>query len=319
MFGLSRGYKVAAAFIVAGCILGSAGALLGQGAGPPLITSPTGTEIVPVTSGTLATGMQLNTIKTFVGSGGSAGPVAATTLSASGAVSGTGFTNRFATPGPIGNTTASSGAFTTLSASSTVSGTGFSTYLASPPAIGGGTPAAGTFSTLVATTVNGNTITTGTGTLTLGTGKTLTASNSLTLAGTDTTTMTFPSTSASIARTDAAQTFTGDQTISGMLVSSAGLPTIASGTCGATTNGTVVAGSTNQAGNINIGSAATTTCTIAFSATLGAAPKSCVIQPTNAAAAAVATTIAYVSSITTGHFVITGTALANANYSYICL
>jgi hypothetical protein len=40
-------------------------------------------------------------------------------------------------------------------------------------------------------------------------GKSLTVSNSLTLAGTDTTTMTFPSTSATIARTDAGQTFTG--------------------------------------------------------------------------------------------------------------
>lgn len=45
-------------------------------------------------------------------------------------------------------------------------------------------------------------------------GKTLTVSNSLTLAGTDSTTMTFPSTSATIARTDAAQTFTGTQTFS---------------------------------------------------------------------------------------------------------
>lgn len=63
-------------------------------------------------------------------------------------------------------------------------------------------------------TVNGNTITTGTGTLTLGAGKTLTANNSITLAGTDSTTMTFPTTSASIARTDAAQTFTGTQTFS---------------------------------------------------------------------------------------------------------
>lgn len=47
--------------------------------------------------------------------------------------------------------------------------------------------------------------------------KTLTSSNSLTLAGTDSTTMTFPSTSASIARTDAAQTFTGIQTMSQVL------------------------------------------------------------------------------------------------------
>lgn len=48
-------------------------------------------------------------------------------------------------------------------------------------------------------------------------GKTLTVSNSLTLAGTDSTTITFPSTSASIARTDAAQTFTGSQTFSQVL------------------------------------------------------------------------------------------------------
>src|SRR5271166_6176254 len=47
-------------------------------------------------------------------------------------------------------------------------------------------------------------------------GKTLTVSNSLTLAGTDSTTMTFPSTSATIARTDAANTFTGHQTIEGV-------------------------------------------------------------------------------------------------------
>lgn len=57
-------------------------------------------------------------------------------------------TTAFPSPGPIGGTTPSTGAFTTLSASSTVSGTGFSTYLASPPAIGGTSPAAGTFTTL---------------------------------------------------------------------------------------------------------------------------------------------------------------------------
>jgi hypothetical protein len=43
-------------------------------------------------------------------------------------------------------------------------------------------------------------------------GKLLTINNSLVFAGTDATTMTFPSTSASLARTDAAQTFTGTQT-----------------------------------------------------------------------------------------------------------
>lgn len=43
------------------------------------------------------------------------------------------------------------GAFTTLSASGAVSGAGFSTYFASPPAIGGTAPAAGAFTTVSAT------------------------------------------------------------------------------------------------------------------------------------------------------------------------
>lgn len=51
------------------------------------------------------------------------------------------------------------------------------------------------------------------GTAAIASGKTLTVSNSLTLAGTDSTTMTFPGTSATIARTDAANTFTGVQTM----------------------------------------------------------------------------------------------------------
>lgn len=57
-------------------------------------------------------------------------------------------------------------------------------------------------------------------TLTVADGKTLSANHSLTLAGTDGTTMTFPSTSASIARTDAAQTFSGTQTFAGPIVNS---------------------------------------------------------------------------------------------------
>jgi hypothetical protein len=55
-------------------------------------------------------------------------------------------------------------------------------------------------------------------TLTLADGKTFTINNTLTFSGTDATTMTFPSTSASIARTDAAQTFTGTQTFGGAVV-----------------------------------------------------------------------------------------------------
>lgn len=49
-------------------------------------------------------------------------------------------------------------------------------------------------------------------TLTIVNNKTLTVNKSLTLEGTDSTVMTFPTTSATIARTDAGQTFTGTQT-----------------------------------------------------------------------------------------------------------
>lgn len=71
-----------------------------------------------------------------------------------------------------------------------------------------------------ATSVNKVTITAPatSATLTIADGKTLTANHSLTLAGTDSTVMTFPSTSATIARTDAAQTFTGNQTINGAVI-----------------------------------------------------------------------------------------------------
>ena len=52
-------------------------------------------------------------------------------------------------------------------------------------------------------------------TLTILDGKTLTANNSITLAGTDSTTMTFPSSSATVAGLGVTQTFTGTQTFSG--------------------------------------------------------------------------------------------------------
>jgi hypothetical protein len=67
-----------------------------------------------------------------------------------------------------------------------------------------------------ATTINGNIFTAGTYTLTGAAAKTLAFNNSLTLAGTDNTTITFPTTSATIARTDASNTFTGHQTIEGV-------------------------------------------------------------------------------------------------------
>lgn len=107
-----------------------------------------------------------------------------------------------------------------------VTGTG-NMVLSTAPSIGG--------AAITTSTFNGNNFTTGTGTLTIAAGKTathnasttfagvdgktLTVNNSLTMAGTDGTTQTFPSTSATVARTDAAQTFTGNQTFSGSVLS----------------------------------------------------------------------------------------------------
>lgn len=91
-----------------------------------------------------------------------------------------------------------------------------STTLTSPTLV---TPVLGV---ATATSINKVTITAPatSATLTIADGKTLTVNNSITFAGTDATTMTFPATSASIARTDAAQTFTGTQTFAGAVVGS---------------------------------------------------------------------------------------------------
>lgn len=92
---------------------------------------------------------------------------------------------------------------------------------------------------------------------------------------------------------------------------------ISPGSCGAGANGTVVGNV--GAGKITIGAAATVTCQVDFAAGVTIIPATeCSITPGNAAAAAWATTVARVSSITGNNFVITGTALANAIYYYQC-
>jgi hypothetical protein len=85
-------------------------------------------------------------------------------------------------------------------------------------------------------------------TLTIADGKTLTANASLTLAGTDSTTMTFPGTNATIARTDAAQTFTGTQTFSSapiLSTATASKPVFTDGSNALTSTGTLA---TDQGG-----------------------------------------------------------------------
>jgi hypothetical protein len=78
-------------------------------------------------------------------------PGAFTTLSASGAVSGAGFTTYLAAPPAIGSTTPAAGAFTTLSATGTVSGAGFTTLL-SPYALTTSLPVAATVAPLMDST-----------------------------------------------------------------------------------------------------------------------------------------------------------------------
>lgn len=116
--------------------------------------------------------------------------------------------------------------------------------------------------------------------------------------------------------TPAAGSFT-TLSASGQIRSTAGAPSIASGNCGTGTNGSVTG--TNQSGTITVGATATTTCQIDFSTTLAAAPNACVLFPANATAAATGTTVARVSAITTAHFIVTGSALASANYYFVCL
>ncbi len=139
-------------------------------------------------------------------------------------------------PLTVGTTTIASGTTTRILYDNagvlgeyTLTGTGTVAVMQTSPSLI--TPALGV---ATATSLNGLTISTTTGTLTmtngktltvsdsttlatsaitLGNGKVLTLSNTLTLAGTDSTVMTFPTTSATIARTDAANTFSGIQTV----------------------------------------------------------------------------------------------------------
>lgn len=101
-----------------------------------------------------------------------------------------------------------------LAAVTDETGTGALVFATSPTLV---TP---TLGAATATTINKVTITApaSNATLTIANGKTLTVDNSITFAGTDATTMTLPATNATLARTDAAQSFTGDQTFNGGII-----------------------------------------------------------------------------------------------------
>lgn len=164
---------------------------------------------------------------------------------------------------------------------------------------------------LTGKTINGNTFTSGTYTLTGAAGKTLTFSNSLTLAGTDSTTMTFPATSATMARIDAGQTFTGVQAFTAPTIATGLVITEAVGTSalvltGATQTSSFPALSLTQTWN-NAGVAFTGA---SFTITNTASASSSRILKILAGASTVADfkidgslTIANAGTVTTGYFV----------------
>lgn len=84
---------------------------------PTLVTPNLGTPASGVATNLTGTAAGLTAGNATTATNLSGGTVAATTLSASGAVSGAGFTALLASPGPIGSTSASTGAFTALTAS----------------------------------------------------------------------------------------------------------------------------------------------------------------------------------------------------------
>ncbi len=116
------------------------------------------------------------------------------------------------------------------------------------------------------------------GLLSIASGKTHTVNQSITLAGTDSTTMTFPTTSATIARTDAANTFTGVQTMTSPAITTPAIATSATITGVNDTTALVVTG-----GSIT-GSGTTPFVTIAGTWNTSGVAKAVVINVTRTAA-----------------------------------
>lgn len=148
------------------------------------------------------------------GGGGGSGTVTSVSVVSANGFSGT-VANATTTPAITVRTTITgilSGNGTAISAASTT-GSGAVVLATSPTLV---TPVLGV---AAATSINKVALTepASAATLTIADGKTLTANNSITLAGTDATTMTFPATSATIARIDAAQTFVTGQIVNGTL------------------------------------------------------------------------------------------------------
>lgn len=237
-------------------LTGSTNATFAFTAGMTVTASTNGnTYIFPATSATLA---RTDAGQTFTGTNAFAG-ITATAVTNSGLTSGrvpfsstgglmadassltfnsgTGALTATSFVGNVtGNITGTVNGNTLTAGSSTYTGTAAQTYtFPTTSASIARTDAAQTFTgtqtfgAILGTTLNGNTFTSGSYTITGSAGDTFAFTQAMTLSSsTDGNTYTFPSTSATLARTDAAQTFTGTQTFSGNFTVSNGF-TISAG------------------------------------------------------------------------------------------
>jgi hypothetical protein len=181
----------------------------------PVAVSQAGADVLPIVQASTSTTKQLSVTNLFTNAALST-PILGTPQSGT-------LTNCTGLPVSTGINGLGTGVATFLATPSSANlaaavtgetGTGALVFATSPTLV---TPVLGV---ATATSVNKMAITAPatSSTLAVADGKTFTVNHSLTLAGTDTTTMTFPATSATIARTDAAQTFTGNQTFNGAII-----------------------------------------------------------------------------------------------------
>ncbi len=113
-------------------------------------------------------------------------------------------------------------------------------------------------------------------------------------------------------------TLSGVSAFTGQIWPNFGTPTIASGACGAGSNGTLATSSTNQAGKINIGGSNTNGCSVGFSATLTQTPVSCVVTPAAQLAVTNQLSSVFISTVTNTSFTLGGNILASTNWYYHC-
>lgn len=182
----------------------------------------TGNYITGLTGDATASGpgsvaLTLATVNANVGTFGSATQATVFTVNAKGLITAASQTTITPAIGSITGLGTNVAAFLTTPSSANLAsaltdktGTGVAVFATSPTLV---TPILGV---ATATSINKLLITAPaiSATLTIADGKTATFSNTITFAGTDSTVMTFPTSSATIARTDAGQTFTGAQVFS---------------------------------------------------------------------------------------------------------